>query len=112
MATMRGRLPRWLGPGLAADRRADGGPHHPRDAAEYTELLCRIHPVGTPEHCRDTLAAAARRTGIDHVIVLVEGAGNHTAPWRTSPGWAPRSFLTCDTAPHHCGGKTSHRMPG
>ncbi len=78
MATMRGHLPRWLGPGLAGYRRADGGTHHPRDPAEYTELLCRIHPVGTPEHCRDTLAATARRTGIGHVILLVEGAGDRT----------------------------------
>ncbi|MGH3865011.1 MAG: LLM class flavin-dependent oxidoreductase [Pseudonocardiaceae bacterium] len=78
LATMRGRLPRWLGPGLAGYRRADGGPHHPRDPAEYTELLCRIHPVGTPEHCRDTLAATTQRTGIDHVILLVEGAGDRT----------------------------------
>jgi hypothetical protein len=78
MATMRGHLPRWLGPGLAGYRRADGGMHHPRDPAEYTELLYRIHPVGTPEHCRDTLAATTRRTGIGHVILLVEGAGDRT----------------------------------
>lgn len=78
MNTMRSRLPRWLGPGLAGYRRADGGPHHPRDPTEYTELLCRLHPVGTPEHCRDTLATNARRTGIGHVILLVEGAGDRT----------------------------------
>jgi alkanesulfonate monooxygenase SsuD/methylene tetrahydromethanopterin reductase-like flavin-dependent oxidoreductase (luciferase family) len=78
IATMRRRLPRWLGPGLAGYRRADGGPHHPRDPTEYTELLCRLHPVGTPEHCRDTLTTTARRTGIDHVILLVEGAGDRT----------------------------------
>lgn len=75
LATMRRCLPRWLGPGLASYRRADGGPHHPRDPAEYTELLCRLHPVGTAEHCRDTLATTARRTGIEHVILLVEGTG-------------------------------------
>ncbi len=75
---MRDRLPRWLGPGLAGYRRADGGPHHPRDPEEYTELLCRRHPVGTPEHCHDTLAATAQTTGIGHVILLVEGAGERT----------------------------------
>lgn len=78
MTTMRKRLPRWLGPGLAGYRRADGGPHHPRDPAEYTELLCRLHPVGTAEHCRDTLATTARRTGIEHIILLVEGIGERT----------------------------------
>lgn len=76
--TMRTCLPRWLGPGLTGYRRADGAPHRPRDPDEYTELLCRLHPVGTPEHCRDTLAATAARTGIDHVILLVEGAGDRT----------------------------------
>ena len=78
MNTMRDRLPRWLGPGLASYRRADGRPHHPRDPAEYTELLCQLHPVGTPEHCLDTLATTARRTGINHFILLVEGAGDRT----------------------------------
>ena len=76
--TMRDHLPRWLGPGLAGYRRADGAPHHPRDPDEYTELLCRLHPVGTPEYCRDTLAATAQRTGIGHFILLVEGAGDRT----------------------------------
>jgi alkanesulfonate monooxygenase SsuD/methylene tetrahydromethanopterin reductase-like flavin-dependent oxidoreductase (luciferase family) len=78
VSTMRTCLPRWLGPGLAGYRRADGGAHHPRDPAEYTELLCRLHPVCTPEHCRDTLATTARRTGIGHVILLIEGTGDRT----------------------------------
>jgi hypothetical protein len=78
MTTMRTCLPRWLGPGLVGYRRADGGPTHPRDPAEYTELLCRLHPVGTPEHCLDTLADTARRTGIGHFILMVEGAGDRT----------------------------------
>lgn len=76
LATMRRSLPRWLGPGLRGYRRVDGAPHHPRDPHEYTELLCRLHPVGTPEHCRTMLATTARNTGIDHVILLVEGAGD------------------------------------
>ncbi|HZE03295.1 MAG TPA: LLM class flavin-dependent oxidoreductase [Pseudonocardiaceae bacterium] len=78
MNTMRTCLPRWLGPGLAGYRRADGKPPQPRDPHEYAELLCRLHPVGTPEHCIDTLATTAHRTGINHVILLVEGAGDRT----------------------------------
>ncbi|MGH3515044.1 MAG: LLM class flavin-dependent oxidoreductase [Pseudonocardiaceae bacterium] len=78
MNTMRTCLPRWLGPGLAGYRRADGEPPQPRDPHEYAELLCRLHPVGTPEHCIDTLATTAYRTGINHVILLVEGAGDRT----------------------------------
>jgi alkanesulfonate monooxygenase SsuD/methylene tetrahydromethanopterin reductase-like flavin-dependent oxidoreductase (luciferase family) len=76
MATMRTCLPRWLGPGLSGYRRADGAPHHSRDATEYTELLCRLHPVGTPEHCLDKLRTTAQRTGIGHLILLVEGTGD------------------------------------
>jgi alkanesulfonate monooxygenase SsuD/methylene tetrahydromethanopterin reductase-like flavin-dependent oxidoreductase (luciferase family) len=76
ITTMRTCLPRWLGPGLAGYRRADGAPHHPRDPTEYTELLCRLHPVGTPEHCVDKVRATAQRTGTDHLILLVEGAGD------------------------------------
>ncbi|MGH3754458.1 MAG: LLM class flavin-dependent oxidoreductase [Pseudonocardiaceae bacterium] len=78
MATMRTCLPRWLGPGLAGYRRADGGPHQPRDPGEYTELLCRLHPVGTPEHCRTTLTTTTQRTGISHFILMVEGTGDRT----------------------------------
>jgi alkanesulfonate monooxygenase SsuD/methylene tetrahydromethanopterin reductase-like flavin-dependent oxidoreductase (luciferase family) len=77
-ATIRTCLPRWLRPGLAGYRRADGDPYQPRDADEYTELLCRLHPIGNADHCRDTLAATARHTGISHVILLVEGAGDRT----------------------------------
>jgi len=61
LATIRRCLPRWLGPGLAGYRRADGKPHHPRDPHEYTELLCRLHPVGTVEHCQDTLLETAQQ---------------------------------------------------
>jgi alkanesulfonate monooxygenase SsuD/methylene tetrahydromethanopterin reductase-like flavin-dependent oxidoreductase (luciferase family) len=78
LSTIRRCLPRWLGPGLAGYRRADGKPHHPRNPHEYTELLCRLHPVGTVEHCRDTLLETARQTGISHFILFVEGTGDRT----------------------------------
>ncbi|MGH3686781.1 MAG: LLM class flavin-dependent oxidoreductase [Pseudonocardiaceae bacterium] len=106
MATMRTYLPRWLGPGLAGYRRADGAPHHPRDPTEYTELLCRLHPVGTPEHCRDKLRTTAHRTGIGHVILMVEGTGDRTRtlenitrlgaevlPHLQDPQWEDRALL-------------------
>jgi alkanesulfonate monooxygenase SsuD/methylene tetrahydromethanopterin reductase-like flavin-dependent oxidoreductase (luciferase family) len=75
LATMRACLPRWLGPGLAGYRRADERPTQPRDPIAYTDLLCRLHPVGTAEHCRARLAETAERTGIDHFILMVEGTG-------------------------------------
>ncbi|GAA4635682.1 LLM class flavin-dependent oxidoreductase [Actinoallomurus vinaceus] len=78
--TLRAELPRWLRPGLAGYVPVDDRPYRPRDPDEYAELLCRIHPVGTPEDCVETMAATVERTGIRHLILMVEGAG---APERT-----------------------------
>ncbi|MCO1660590.1 LLM class flavin-dependent oxidoreductase [Pseudonocardia humida] len=68
-------LPRWLGPGLAGYRRADGAPHRTRDPHAYAEHLCRIHPVGSPATCRERLTRTAAATGVDHVVLMVEGTG-------------------------------------
>ncbi|RCG27397.1 LLM class flavin-dependent oxidoreductase [Sphaerisporangium album] len=76
VAAMRESLPRWLAPGLAGYRPVDDRPYRPRDAAEYAELLCRLHPVGSPAHCADTMITTIRRTGVRHLILLVEGAGD------------------------------------
>lgn len=62
--TMLTCLPRWLGPGLAGYRRADGGPHRTRDPQEYAAHLCRLHPVGSAEHCRESLNRTIARTGV------------------------------------------------
>lgn len=75
VAAVRATLPRWLGPGLAGYRRADGVLRPPRDPHAYTDLLCRLHPVGDPEHCVRTLAATAERTGVEHLIFMVETTG-------------------------------------
>jgi alkanesulfonate monooxygenase SsuD/methylene tetrahydromethanopterin reductase-like flavin-dependent oxidoreductase (luciferase family) len=75
-AVLRARLPEWLGPGLAGYRRADGAPHRTRDPHEYTERLCGLHPVGSVERCRERLVKTAARTGIGHVVLMVEGAGD------------------------------------
>lgn len=73
VALLRDRLPRWLRPGLASYRRADGAPHRTRDPDAYAELLCRLHPVGSPETCRRRLAAVP--AGVDHVALMVETTG-------------------------------------
>jgi alkanesulfonate monooxygenase SsuD/methylene tetrahydromethanopterin reductase-like flavin-dependent oxidoreductase (luciferase family) len=75
-AAMRGRLPLWLGPGLAGYRRADGAAHPTRDPDEYAALLCRLHPVGSPETCRRRLLCTAATTGVEHAILVVEGHGD------------------------------------
>nr|WP_189183434.1 LLM class flavin-dependent oxidoreductase [Microbispora rosea] len=73
---MRESLPRWLGPGLAGYVPVDGRPPPRRDIPEYVDLLCRIHPVGSAEHCVEKIATTAARTGLRHLILMVEGAGD------------------------------------
>ncbi|WP_432867990.1 LLM class flavin-dependent oxidoreductase [Microbispora rosea] len=73
---MRESLPRWLRPGLAGYVPVDGRPPPRRDIAEYVDLLCRIHPVGSAEHCVEKITTTAERTGLRHLILMVEGAGD------------------------------------
>jgi alkanesulfonate monooxygenase SsuD/methylene tetrahydromethanopterin reductase-like flavin-dependent oxidoreductase (luciferase family) len=73
---LRTQMPRWLGPGLAGYVTVDGRPRSPRDPGEYAALLCGIHPVGTADDCVATLEATAERTGIEHFVLLAEGAGD------------------------------------
>jgi len=73
---LRRELPRWLGPGLAGYRPVDGRPRPARDPGGYAEMLCRIHPVGTAQDCIEIMAATVHRTGISHLIVMAEGAGD------------------------------------
>lgn len=80
-ATVRAELPRWLRPGLAGYVRHDGAPRPPRDVDAYTELLCRLHPVGTPDDAVDRLAASAAATGIERVALMAQTTGD---PRRTT----------------------------
>jgi alkanesulfonate monooxygenase SsuD/methylene tetrahydromethanopterin reductase-like flavin-dependent oxidoreductase (luciferase family) len=76
LADLRTAMPGWLAAGLAAHTPVDGRPRPSRDPHAYTELLCSLHPVGSPDECAERLLASARRTGIEHVIMMVEGAGS------------------------------------
>jgi alkanesulfonate monooxygenase SsuD/methylene tetrahydromethanopterin reductase-like flavin-dependent oxidoreductase (luciferase family) len=76
---LRRQLPRWLRPGLAGYVPVEGRPRPARDPDGYAELLCRIHPVGTPGDCARIMTATMRRTGIEHLICMVEGAGDPAA---------------------------------
>jgi alkanesulfonate monooxygenase SsuD/methylene tetrahydromethanopterin reductase-like flavin-dependent oxidoreductase (luciferase family) len=73
---LRTELPRWLGAGLAGYRPVDGRPRTPRDPDEYAEFLCGAHPVGTPDDCLHAMAATVERTGVRHLILMVEGGGD------------------------------------
>ena len=93
-ATVRATLPRWLGPGLAGYVRLDGAAHRARDPHEYTELLCRLHPVGDPAHAIARLTETAATTGIEHVLLLTDCTG---APERTAENIAR---LGAEVLPH------------
>ncbi|GAA0404787.1 LLM class flavin-dependent oxidoreductase [Microbispora corallina] len=69
-------LPRWLEPGLAGYVPVDGRPRPRRDVPAYVDLLCRIHPVGSPEHCVEKMRATVARTGLRHLVLMVEGTGS------------------------------------
>jgi alkanesulfonate monooxygenase SsuD/methylene tetrahydromethanopterin reductase-like flavin-dependent oxidoreductase (luciferase family) len=76
---LRAQLPRWLGPGLAGYVPVDGRARPARDPRAYAEWLSRVHPVGTAADCAEAMAATARRTGIGHLICMVEGSGDPAA---------------------------------
>jgi alkanesulfonate monooxygenase SsuD/methylene tetrahydromethanopterin reductase-like flavin-dependent oxidoreductase (luciferase family) len=69
-------MPGWLRDGLAAHVPVDGRPRSSRDPQAYARLLCDLHPVGDPGYCAEVLERSARRTGIGHVIAMVEATGD------------------------------------
>ncbi|MER7348955.1 LLM class flavin-dependent oxidoreductase [Streptomyces aurantiacus] len=74
--TLTKAMPGWLRYGLDAHVTVDGRVRAMRDPLGYTELLCGIHPVGTPQVCVDRLSATSERTGITRFALLVEGSGD------------------------------------
>ncbi|MBW5425501.1 LLM class flavin-dependent oxidoreductase [Streptomyces sp. BG9H] len=77
--TLQKAMPGWLKQGLEAHVTVDGRSRAMRDPLAYTELLCGLHPVGTPQLCADRLAATSERTGITRFALLVEGSGDLAA---------------------------------
>ncbi|MET3986535.1 LLM class flavin-dependent oxidoreductase [Streptomyces sp. PvR034] len=69
-------MPGWLKQGLDAHVTVDGRVRAMRDPVAYTELLCELHPVGTPELAADRLAATSERTGITRFALMTEGCGD------------------------------------
>jgi len=72
-------MPGWLRQGLEAHVTVDGRERSMRDPVAYTELLCGLHPVGTPRLCADRLTATSERTGISRFALLIEGSGDLAA---------------------------------
>ncbi|MFF0308795.1 LLM class flavin-dependent oxidoreductase [Streptosporangium sp. NPDC004379] len=74
---LREAMPGWLGPGLAGHVAVDGRPGPRRDIGAYVDFLCDTHPVGSPGRCVEMIARTAAATGLRHLILMVEGAGDH-----------------------------------
>ena len=79
VAALKAAMPAWLRPGLAGYVPVDGRHRPATDVDAYVDLLCRIHPVGSPAHCVARLRRTAERTGLRHLILFVEGIGDHAA---------------------------------
>ncbi|MEV0645251.1 LLM class flavin-dependent oxidoreductase [Phytomonospora sp. NPDC050363] len=82
-AEVRAAMPGWIGAGVAEYVRIDGSAGPARDPAAYVETLIGMHPVGTPEHCAEVLSRSAERTGVQHALLMVEGAGGFEATGTT-----------------------------
>lgn len=73
-ATVRRSLPALLA-GTREYVRVDGSAPTHRDLDAYVEHLLTISPVGGPERCRERLAASVAATGVRHLLLMVEAAG-------------------------------------
>ncbi|MEV4555965.1 LLM class flavin-dependent oxidoreductase [Kitasatospora sp. NPDC049285] len=78
-ASLLRALPDFFAYGLGAHRTVDGKERSMRDPYAYTELLCDLHAVGTPQQCADRLLATAESTGIRRFALLAEGSGDTAA---------------------------------
>ncbi|RFS81899.1 LLM class flavin-dependent oxidoreductase [Actinomadura spongiicola] len=79
VATLMTGMPRWLGPGLEGYVAVDDRPRPSPDPVGYTRRMCDLHPVGSPDDCVESLVTTVERTGIRHLIMLVEAAGSRSA---------------------------------
>lgn len=76
VSAIRGAMPGWLAAGVGGYVRIDGSSPPRRDHRAYVERLLTTGAVGTPGHCVDRLAESAATTGLRHLLLMVEGAGD------------------------------------
>ncbi|MFB9680754.1 LLM class flavin-dependent oxidoreductase [Streptosporangium vulgare] len=74
---LKAAMPRWLEPGLAGYVPVDGRRRPVRDVGEYVDFLTGVHPVGDADHCVETIRRTREVTGLEHLILMVEGTGEH-----------------------------------
>jgi alkanesulfonate monooxygenase SsuD/methylene tetrahydromethanopterin reductase-like flavin-dependent oxidoreductase (luciferase family) len=72
---LRAAMPGWLST-TAQYVRIDAGAGPARDPRAYLEHLLDIHPVGPPDLCVQRLADTVAATGVQRLLLMVEGAGD------------------------------------
>ncbi|GIE98648.1 LLM class flavin-dependent oxidoreductase [Paractinoplanes rishiriensis] len=72
---LRAAMPGWLA-STGEYVRIDGTARPRRDLDAYLQRLLNLHPVGTVELCVDRLAETVAVTGVRHLLLMVEGAGD------------------------------------
>jgi alkanesulfonate monooxygenase SsuD/methylene tetrahydromethanopterin reductase-like flavin-dependent oxidoreductase (luciferase family) len=75
---LRKTMPGWLAT-AAGYTRIDGSPGPARDPGTYLHQLMSIHPVGDPDLCVRRLTDAIDSTGVRHILLMAEGAGDPAA---------------------------------
>lgn len=75
---LQATMPAWLA-AAAASTRIDGTPGPARDPGQYLQQLMATHPVGDPDLCAQRLTDAITGTGVRHILLMVEGAGDPAA---------------------------------
>ena len=109
---LRAAMPGWLAAGLAAHIRVDDRPGPSRDPDHYTDMLCGLHPVGSPRECIQRLLASAERTGIRHVIMMVEGTGTPEATLTTIQRLGAQVLPHLRARPRKAAGASSRAAQG
>src|SRR6266550_2496594 len=72
---LRATMPAWIDRGVGQYISLRPSPQPRRDPGAYVQHLLAMHPVGTPEYCAERLTASVDRTGIRHILLMLEGTG-------------------------------------
>jgi alkanesulfonate monooxygenase SsuD/methylene tetrahydromethanopterin reductase-like flavin-dependent oxidoreductase (luciferase family) len=65
-------LPPWLKESAQAYQFLRPEDGHRKDGDAFTQMILRHHPVGTPDYCVERLATTVERTGLQHVMIVLE----------------------------------------
>jgi alkanesulfonate monooxygenase SsuD/methylene tetrahydromethanopterin reductase-like flavin-dependent oxidoreductase (luciferase family) len=75
LARLRAAMPAWIQHGLGGYVSIAPTPRPRREPQAHVEQLLAVGAVGTAKECAERLANSARRTGVRHLLLMVEGTG-------------------------------------